>query len=104
VSLEEARDREDLPSTEEEFGFLSGLLQRPELHALVHVHNKVAATKNARDEAARLPVLSSSVQVALEVLADVIPRMSHPEANIASTAGQELYMLLQTPHIQASPL
>lgn len=102
MSLEEARGRHDLPTTDEEFGFLSDLLQRPALHALVHVHNKVAASRSARDDSARLPVLSSAMQVALEVLADVVPRMPHPEAKVTSTAGRELYMLLQTPHIQVN--
>lgn len=88
-SLEEAR--QVLPSSEEEFGFLSDLLQSRELHALVKVHNKIL--NNGKDEKFH-PTLSNSMQIALEVLDLVAPR--------ATVSGdcKEIFILLQRPHIQ----
>ncbi|CAG2056467.1 unnamed protein product, partial [Timema podura] len=89
VSLEESR--QILPSSEEEFGFLSELLQSKELHALVKVHNKILS--NGKDEKFH-PTLSNSMQIALEVLDVVAPRASLKEE------FKEIFMLLQRPHIQ----
>ncbi|XP_021915243.1 MAGUK p55 subfamily member 7 isoform X6 [Zootermopsis nevadensis] len=89
VSLEEAR--QFLPSSEEEFGFLSDLLQSKELHALVKVHNKIIS--NGKDEKFH-PTLSNSMQIALEVLDVVGPRVALKEE------CKEIFLLLQKPHIQ----
>ncbi|XP_039287264.1 MAGUK p55 subfamily member 7 [Nilaparvata lugens] len=89
ASLEESR--QELPSSEEEFGFLSSLLQSRELHALVQVHNKIL--DNGRDDNFR-PVLSTSMQVALETLDVLLPRIS------LSNDCKQLFLLLQTPHLQ----
>ncbi|XP_069679154.1 MAGUK p55 subfamily member 7 isoform X5 [Periplaneta americana] len=89
VSLEEAR--QVLPSSEEEFGFLSDLLQSKELHALVKVHNKIIS--NGKDEKFH-PTLSNSMQIALEVLDVIGPRVGLREE------CKEIFMLLQKPHIQ----
>nr|CAD7430010.1 unnamed protein product [Timema monikensis] len=92
VSLEESR--QILPSSEEEFGFLSELLQSKELHALVKVHNKILS--NGKDEKFH-PTLSNSMQIALEVLDVVAPRAALKEE------FKEIFMLLQRPHIQENP-
>ncbi|KAJ9599917.1 hypothetical protein L9F63_009745 [Diploptera punctata] len=89
VSLEEAR--QVLPSSEEEFGFLSDLLQSKELHALVKVHNKIIS--NGKDEKFH-PTLSNSMQIALEVLDVVSPKIG------VKDECKEIFMLLQKPHIQ----
>ncbi|XP_014274057.1 MAGUK p55 subfamily member 7 isoform X6 [Halyomorpha halys] len=89
ASLEESRRQ--LPSSEEEFGFLSGLLQSKELHALVKVHNKIL--ENGKDDKLN-PVLSSSMQVAVEVLEVILPRLGRSEM------CKELFILLQKPHLQ----
>ncbi|XP_071445814.1 MAGUK p55 subfamily member 7 isoform X5 [Hetaerina americana] len=89
VSLEEVRQQ--LPSSEEEFGFLSGLLQSRELNALVQVHNKILS--NGKDEKFH-PMLSNAMQVALEVLDVVSPRTTlHGDC-------KEIFFLLQKPHMQ----
>lgn len=93
TSLEESRRQ--LPSSEEEFGFLSGLLQSKELHALVKVHNKIV--ENGKDDKLN-PVLSSSMQIAIEVLDVIMPRLGR------SDICKELFLLLQTPHLQVSLL
>lgn len=89
ASLEESRRQ--LPSSEEEFGFLSGLLQSKELHALVKVHNKII--ENGKDDKLN-PILSSSMHVALEVLEVILPRINRSEL------CKELFLLLQKPHLQ----
>lgn len=89
ASLEESRRQ--LPSSEEEFGFLSGLLQSKELHALVKVHNKIL--ENGKDDKLN-PVLSSSMQVAVEVLEVILPRLGRSEL------CKEIFLLLQKPHLQ----
>lgn len=89
ASLEESRRQ--LPSSEEEFGFLSGLLQSKELHALVKVHNKIL--ENGKDDKLN-PVLSSSMQIAVEVLEVILPRLNR------SDICKELFVLLQKPHLQ----
>lgn len=88
-ALEESK--QNLPSSEEEFGFLSGLLQSKELHALVKVHNKII--DNGKDEKFH-PILSSSMQIALEVLDVILPRVN------LSEDCKELFLLLQKPHLQ----
>lgn len=89
TSLEEART--ELPTSEEEFGFLSELLQSKELHALVKVHNIIL--NNGRDEKFH-PLLSNAMQIALEVLDVMAPKTSlHEDA-------REVFLLLQKPHIQ----
>lgn len=93
ASLEESR--QILPSSEEEFGFLSDLLQSRELHALVKVHNKIV--DNGKDEKFH-PILSSSMQIALEVLDLILPRTN------LSADCKELFMLLQTSHLQVRGL
>lgn len=90
-SLEEAKD--NLPSSEE-FDFLSELLQSKELHALVQVHNKILL--NGKDEKFH-PTLSSSMQVGLDVLDVLSPRLGKEEC-------KELFVLLQRPHIQVCAL
>ncbi|XP_049828273.1 MAGUK p55 subfamily member 7 isoform X17 [Schistocerca gregaria] len=89
VSLEEAR--QVLPSSEEEFGFLSGLLQSKELHALVKVHNKII--NNGKDEKFH-PTVSNSMQIALDVLDVIAPKATSNED------CKNLFILLQKPHIQ----
>ncbi|XP_073975969.1 membrane palmitoylated protein 7-like protein metro isoform X2 [Rhodnius prolixus] len=89
ASLEESRRQ--LPSSEEEFGFLSGLLQSKELHALVKVHNKII--ENGKDDRLN-PLLSSSMQIGLEVLELILPRLE------ISETCKELFVLLQKPHVQ----
>lgn len=89
TSLEEAKT--DLPTSEEEFGFLSELLQSKELHALVKVHNIIL--NNGKDEKFH-PTLSNAMQIALEVLDVMAPKTSlHEDA-------REAFLLLQKPHIQ----
>lgn len=80
----------DLPSTDEELGFLSDLLQSKELHALVNVHNKIL-NNGASDKF--FPIWSCSLQVnrdVLEVLASRTP---------TSDDIKELFYLLQKPHV-----
>ncbi|XP_014262034.1 MAGUK p55 subfamily member 7 isoform X6 [Cimex lectularius] len=89
ASLEESRRH--LPSSEEEFGFLSELLQSKELHALVKVHNKIV--ENGRDDKLN-PVLSSCMQVAIEVVELLLPLTEK------SKTCKELFTLLQKPHLQ----
>ncbi|XP_063698474.1 MAGUK p55 subfamily member 7 isoform X2 [Culicoides brevitarsis] len=79
-------------SGESDLLFLRTLLQSKELNALVTVHGKVA--KIGKDD--RLaPVLSDSMQVALEVLELLAPRC------LISPLCREIFHLLQTPHLQS---
>lgn len=80
-----------LPSTEEDLGFLSNLLQSKELHALVNAHNKIISN-GASDKF--FPILSTSMHVMLDVL-DVLASRTY-----ASEDCKELFFLLQKPHIQ----
>lgn len=91
--LEESKQA--LPSSEEEFGFLSDLLQSRQLHALVQVHNKIL--DNSKDEKFH-PVLSTSMQIALEVLDVMVPRIN------ISDDSKELFVLLQKSHLQVKLL
>uniref|UniRef100_A0A1B6CRI1 MAGUK p55 subfamily member 7 n=1 Tax=Clastoptera arizonana TaxID=38151 RepID=A0A1B6CRI1_9HEMI len=88
-SLEESK--KTLPTSEEEFDFLSDLLQSKELHALVKVHNKIV--DNGLDDKFH-PILSSSMQIALEVLDLILPRIN------LSVDCRDLFMLLQMSHLQ----
>jgi len=90
-SLEECR--QELPNSEEELGFLSELLKSKELNALVSVHNKIIS--NGSDERFH-PVLSNSMQIALEVLDLFAPR-THLNPDF-----KEAFMLLQKPHLQVT--
>ncbi|XP_068918262.1 MAGUK p55 subfamily member 7 isoform X6 [Tenebrio molitor] len=87
-SLQQARE---LPSTEEELGFLSDLLQSKELHALVNVHNKIISN-GASDKF--FPMLSTSMHVMVDVL-EVLATKLH-----VSEECKELFYLLQKPHVQ----
>ncbi|XP_011331244.1 MAGUK p55 subfamily member 7 isoform X7 [Ooceraea biroi] len=89
-SLQE--NKSEIPScTEEEFGFLSELLQSKELNALVNVHNKIL--NNTKDDKF-FPVLSNSMDIDVEVL-DMLSTKTHVSAEY-----KELFHLLQKPHIQ----
>ncbi|KAH0946495.1 hypothetical protein HN011_012242 [Eciton burchellii] len=89
-SLQE--NKSEIPScTEEEFGFLSELLQSKELNALVNVHNKIL--NNTKDDKF-FPVLSNSMDIDIEVL-DLLSTKTHVSAEY-----KELFHLLQKPHIQ----
>ncbi|KAL6442257.1 hypothetical protein ACFW04_002490 [Cataglyphis niger] len=89
-SLQESKS--EIPScTEEEFGFLSELLQSKELNALVNVHNKIL--NNVKDDKF-FPVLSNSMDIDVEVL-DLLSTKTHISADC-----KELFHLLQKPHIQ----
>ncbi|XP_063910293.1 MAGUK p55 subfamily member 7 isoform X2 [Zophobas morio] len=87
-SLQQARE---LPSTEEELGFLSDLLQSKELHALVNVHNKIISN-GASDKF--FPMLSTSMHVMVDVLEVLASRIQ------SSEDCKELFYLLQKPHVQ----
>ncbi|KAL6256208.1 hypothetical protein P5V15_012324 [Pogonomyrmex californicus] len=89
-SLQE--NKSEIPScTEEEFGFLSELLQSKELNALVNIHNKIL--NNVKDDKF-FPVLSNSMDIDIEVL-DLLSTKTHISADC-----KELFHLLQKPHIQ----
>ncbi|KAK1118589.1 hypothetical protein K0M31_014895 [Melipona bicolor] len=89
-SLQE--NKSEIPScTDEEFGFLSDLLQSKELNALVNVHNKIL--NNVKDDKF-FPVLSNSMDIDIEVL-DLLSTKTH-----VSKDCKELFHLLQKPHIQ----
>lgn len=91
-SLQE--NKSEIPScTEEEFGFLSELLQSKELNALVNVHNKIL--NNVKDDKF-FPVLSNSMDIDVEVL-DLLSTKTH-----ISSDYKELFHLLQKPHIQVT--
>uniref|UniRef100_A0A1Y1MLC4 MAGUK p55 subfamily member 7 n=2 Tax=Photinus pyralis TaxID=7054 RepID=A0A1Y1MLC4_PHOPY len=88
TSLQQAKE---LPSTEEELGFLSNLLQSKELHALVNVHNKIISN-GASDKF--FPMLSTSMHVMFDVLEVLAPKTP------LSEDCKELFYLLQRPHVQ----
>lgn len=91
-SLQE--NKNEIPSCiEEEFGFLSELLQSKELNALVNVHNKIL--NNVKDDKF-FPVLSNSMDIDIEVL-DLLSTKTH-----VSKDCKELFHLLQKPHIQVT--
>ncbi|XP_045462103.1 MAGUK p55 subfamily member 7 isoform X1 [Harmonia axyridis] len=82
---------ESIPSTEEDIGFLSDLLQSKELHALVNVHNKIISNGASGKF---FPMLSTSMHVMVDVLEELA---SIPQA---SDDCKELFYLLQKPNIQ----
>lgn len=88
TSLQQAKE---LPSTEEELGFLSNLLQSKELHALVNVHNKIVSN-GASDKF--FPMLSTSMHVMFDVLEVLAPKTP------LSEDCKELFYLLQRSHVQ----
>ncbi|KAF2883399.1 hypothetical protein ILUMI_22774 [Ignelater luminosus] len=88
TSLQQAKE---LPSTEEDLGFLSNLLQSKELHALVNVHNKIISN-GASDKF--FPMLSTSMHVMFDVLEVLAPKTP------LSEDCKELFYLLQRPHVQ----
>lgn len=89
-SLQE--NKNEIPScTEEEFGFLSDLLQSKELNALVNVHNKIV--NNVKDDKF-FPVLSNSMNINIDVLG-MLSTKTH-----TSKDCKELFRLLQKPHVQ----
>ncbi|KAG5674330.1 hypothetical protein PVAND_004306 [Polypedilum vanderplanki] len=79
-------------SGEQEMQFLQSLLQSKEINALVNVHHKVA--KLIKDDRIA-PILSASMQVALEILELLAPRCH------ISPLCRELFHLLQKPHLQS---
>lgn len=76
---------------DQELSFLQTLLMSKEINALVKVHHKVA--KIGKDDRIA-PVLSSSMQIALEILELLAPRCHF------SPHCRELFHLLQKPHLQ----
>ncbi|CAH0546738.1 unnamed protein product, partial [Brassicogethes aeneus] len=82
----------ELPSTDEELGFLSDLLQSKELHALVNVHNKIL--NNGASEKF-FPILSCSLLVNHDVLEVLANRP------VITDEIKELFYLLQKPHVLA---
>ncbi|KAK6627468.1 hypothetical protein RUM44_009945 [Polyplax serrata] len=89
TSLKEAKT--EISATEEEFGFLSELLQSKELHALVKVHNIIQ--NNGKDEKFH-PTLSNAMQIALEVLDVTAPK------TLLIEEAKEIFLILQKPHVQ----
>ncbi|XP_044734339.1 MAGUK p55 subfamily member 7 isoform X2 [Chrysoperla carnea] len=90
-SLENAQEQKELPSSEDEFVFLSELLKSKELHALVSAHNKIKGSTTSKKF---FPLLSTSMQVMMDVL-EVLASRTH-----VSEDCKELFFLLQRPHIQ----
>ncbi|XP_057654328.1 MAGUK p55 subfamily member 7 isoform X2 [Diorhabda carinulata] len=88
TSLQQATN---LPSTEEELGFLSNLLQSKELHALVNVHNTIISNGSSDRF---FPLLSTSLDILTEILEEIAQRP------YMSPDCKELFYLLQKPHIQ----
>lgn len=87
VSLKKAESLTD----DQDLVFLEQLLESKELNALVNVHTKVGRV-NKNDLLA--PLLSSSMQIALEVLEQLAPRCH------ISPLCKEVFHVLQRPHIQ----
>ncbi|XP_011497989.1 PREDICTED: MAGUK p55 subfamily member 7 isoform X2 [Ceratosolen solmsi marchali] len=86
-------NRASIPScSDEEFNFLSELLQSKELNALVQVYNKIL--KNLKDDKF-FPILSNAMEINVEVLG-LLASKTH-----ASDEFKELFQLLQKPHVQA---
>ncbi|KAL3284797.1 hypothetical protein HHI36_018938 [Cryptolaemus montrouzieri] len=81
----------NLPSTEEDIGFLSDLLQSKELHALVNVHNKIISNGASGKF---FPMLSTSMHIMVDVLEELA------SVPYASDECKELFYLLQKPNIQ----
>ncbi|XP_031622259.1 MAGUK p55 subfamily member 7 isoform X3 [Contarinia nasturtii] len=88
TSLKEAESL----SSEQELHFLQNLLESKEINALVNVHSKVA--KVCKDNKCA-PLMSSSIQVALDVLEHLSQRCH------ISPICKEMFYLLQRPHVQS---
>lgn len=84
--------RDAISASKEELDFLSNLLQSKELHALFKVYNTIV--DRVRDDRRCSPVLSSSMQITLDVMEVLLPRIS------LSDTSRQLFQLLQNPHIQ----
>lgn len=76
--------------TDEEYGFLTELLQSKELNSLFHVYNKIL--RHQKDDNFR-PVLSNAMQINVEVL-ELLANRTHRDD------VKELFQLLQKPHVQ----
>ncbi|XP_032456939.1 MAGUK p55 subfamily member 7 isoform X4 [Nasonia vitripennis] len=86
-------NRASIPQcSDEEFNFLSELLQSKELNALVHVYNKIL--RNLKDDKF-FPILSNAMEINVEVLG-LLASKTH-----VSEEFKELFQLLQKPHVQA---
>lgn len=84
--------KSDIPNcSDEEFGFLSQLLQSKELNALVSIYNKI---QNYLKDEKFAAVLSNSMDIDIEVL----DLLSHK--TLCSEEIRELFQLLQKPHMQ----
>lgn len=87
-------NRASIPQcSDEEFNFLSELLQSKELNALVHVYNKIL--RNLKDDKF-FPILSNAMEINVEVLG-LLASKTH-----VSEEFKELFQLLQKPHLQVS--
>ncbi|CAG0903374.1 unnamed protein product, partial [Cyprideis torosa] len=88
-SLEGMKD--NLPTSDEEFGFLQKLLQSREIKALMQVHQAVATSS---DDNASGPVLGNMEDVVNDVLDEI-------EGLAAKyREARELFEMLQNPHFQ----
>ncbi|XP_014225812.1 MAGUK p55 subfamily member 7 isoform X2 [Trichogramma pretiosum] len=86
-------NRAAIPScTDEDFNYLSELLQSKELNALVHVYNKIL--RNLKDDKF-CPILSNAMEINVEVL-NLLSAKTHVNDDI-----KELFQTLQKPHVQA---
>uniref|UniRef100_A0ABD2WS83 MAGUK p55 subfamily member 7 n=1 Tax=Trichogramma kaykai TaxID=54128 RepID=A0ABD2WS83_9HYME len=86
-------NRAAIPScTDEDFNYLSELLQSKELNALVHVYNKIL--RNLKDDKF-CPILSNAMEINVEVL-NLLSSKTHVNDDI-----KELFQTLQKPHVQA---
>lgn len=83
----------ELPSTDEELGFLRNLLQSKELHALVNVHNKIISNGSSDKF---YPMLSTSMHVMVDVLEVLAAKIEF------SQDCRELFYTLQKPHVQVN--
>lgn len=92
-SLQNAQELKELPTSDDQFTFLNEYLKSKELNALFCTHNKV---KNSTTSKKFNPVLSTSMQVMMDVLEELAPR-TH-----LSEDCKELFFLLQRGHIQVS--
>lgn len=81
-----------ISASKEELDFLSNILQSKELHALFKVYNTIV--DRVRDDRRCSPVLSSSMQITLDVMEVLLPRIA------LSDTSRQLFQLLQNPHIQ----
>ncbi|KAJ8682105.1 hypothetical protein QAD02_017897 [Eretmocerus hayati] len=78
--------------SDEEFNFLTELLQSKQLNSLIHVYNKIL--RNLKDDKF-CPVLSSAMEINIEIL-EMLATRTHDSEEV-----KELFQLLQKPHVQA---